>query len=85
MSRRSSVKKPVHTIKVTGPGSVLEVSVWENQIQVESGREITVEAVSFSRSYKDGADWHKSQNLRKQDLLVVANMLQRTFNYLTEE
>lgn len=64
---------------------MLEVSIWENQIKVENDREITVEAISFSRSYKDGPDWKKTQNLRKQDLLTMAFLLQRTFDYLTEE
>ena len=81
----SEAKKPVKTFKSTGPGSVLEVSVWRNTIQVEGGREIEVDAVSFSRSYKDGPDWKKTSNLRKVDLLAIAHLLTKTFDFLTEE
>lgn len=87
MARRTKdePKKPVHVERVTGPGSVLEVSCWKNTVEVESGREIEVDAITISRSYKDGSEWKKTQNLRKADLLTVSHMLERAFDYLIEE
>lgn len=84
-NRKSDDKKPVHTIRSTAPGSVLELNIWENEVTVDSGRQITVQAVSFSRSYKDGADWKKTSNLRKGDLLTLAHMLGQAFDWLTDE
>lgn len=83
--KRQEEKKPVHTIRSTAPGSVLELNVWENQVTVDSGRTIEVHAVSFSRSYKDGSDWKKTSNLRKGDLLTLAHMLGQAFDWLSEE
>lgn len=65
-------KKPVWSQQANTGGSIVEVSVWLNQIELDN--EETIE-VSMHRSYKKGENWEQTQSLRPLDVLAAAHLL----------
>lgn len=76
---------PVVSFSARSSGGSLEVSVWENWIEVD-GREVKTFAVSFQRSYKTEKDgWQKTRTLRTGDLLPASNLLTKAYDWINEQ
>ena len=64
---------------------LLEVSVWQNQIDTDDG-EKTAFAVSFNRSYRtDKDEWKRTQALRPTDCLILAELLRQAWAWIIEQ
>jgi hypothetical protein len=68
-------------------GSVLEVSVWSNEVTPENDDTIEVHVVSLKRSYKRDGEWETPNklSLRQQDLLAAAHLLQKAYDFCQED
>ncbi len=68
-------------IKKFSAGAV-SASIWENKKEL-NGKELTVESVSFQRSFKtQSGEWQHSQSFRKADLPNLLLAGQKAFEYL---
>lgn len=68
--------KPVHEIRL---GRV-KAAVWANE--TKSGTRLNV---TFSRLYKDGEAWKSSDSFSRDDLPLVAKVLDLAQNWLHEQ
>ena len=86
-SGRSKAKKPVWSQQANTSGSVLEVSVWLNEVKLDNDDTIEVHAVSLKRSYKRDGEWETPDklSLRQQDLLAAAHLLQKAYEFCQED
>ena len=60
-----SDNKPLHEIRLGN----IKASIWENK-----NAKGTWYNVSFSRIYKDGDEWKRTESFGRDDLLVVAKV-----------
>ena len=68
-------KQPIHQIRI----SSVKASIWENA--TETGIHYNV---TFSRLYKDGADWKFADSFGRDDLLVLAKVSDQAHTYICD-
>ena len=68
--------KPAHSVRI----GTVRAAVWENH----SG-ENTWYSVSLSRSYKDGDQWKNTESFNRDDLLVVAKVVDLAHTWICEQ
>ena len=75
MARRNShpTTKPVQEIRL----GRIRAAIWENQTQTGTRHNVTV-----SRLYKDGDQWKDSTSFGRDDLPLVAKVLDRCHDWI---
>lgn len=68
--------KPVHEIRM----GRIKAAIWENDTQNGTRHNVTV-----SRLYKDGDQWKDSQSFGRDDLPVLAKILDRAHSWIFDE
>lgn len=69
-------QKPIKTFRAR----TLSVSIWENK--QKDGN--TTYSIQPTRSYRDkDNNWHKTQSLFEKDLLVMAELLRKAWDFVT--
>jgi hypothetical protein len=68
-------QKPVHEVRL---GSV-KAAIWENQTDNGTRFNVTV-----SRIYKDGEEWKSTDSFGRDDLLVLAKVLDQAHSWIFE-
>ena len=66
-------KRPVQEVRL---GSV-KAAIWENTVG-----DIVRHNVTFSRIYKDGAEWKSSDTFGRDDLLVLAKVADQAHSWI---
>ena len=66
------MSKPVDTLSVpTGTGSLINASLWENEVEQEN-QKYTTYSVSIEKRYRDGETWKTAKSFKAHELLQVA-------------
>jgi hypothetical protein len=66
------MSKPIDTITVpTGKGSLINASIWENEID-QGERSFTTYSVTIEKRYRDGEQWKSTKSFKASELLQVA-------------
>ncbi len=68
--------KPAHEIRING----LRATVWKNE--TEKGPRFNT---TFERCYKDGDEWKTSDSYGREDLLLLAFMAKRAFEFIAQQ
>jgi hypothetical protein len=68
--------KPVHEIRM----GRIKAAIWENETQNGTRHNVTV-----TRLYKDGDQWKDSQSFGRDDLPVLAKVLDRAHSWIFDE
>ncbi len=68
--------KPVHEIRL----GRIKAAIWENETQNGTRHNVTV-----SRLYKEGEQWKDSQSFGRDDLPLLAKVLDRAHSWIYEE
>ncbi len=66
-------KKPVHEIRI----GRIKATIWENETQNGTRHNVTV-----SRLYKDGDEWKDSTSFGRDDLPLVAKVVDQAHSYI---
>ena len=66
-------KRPVQEVRL---GSI-KAAIWENPVG-----DVVRHNVTFSRIYKDGADWKSSDTFGRDDLLVLAKVADQAHSWI---
>ena len=69
-------QKPIHEIRL----GAIKAAIWENE--TANGTRYTV---TFSRIYKDGEQWKRTDNFRRDELLVVAKVADQAHTWIIEQ
>ena len=69
-------QKPVHTIRL----GRIKAAIWEN-----TGSNGTFHNVTVTRSYKDGDEWKQSDSFGRDDLPLVAKVLDISHTWIFEQ
>jgi hypothetical protein len=69
-------QKPVHEIRIAG----VKAAIWENETQNGTRHNVTV-----CRLYKDGEQWKQTESFGRDDLLVLAKVLDQTHTWIFEQ
>ncbi len=70
---------PVHKVSI----GALQLAVWANEHELETGEKRIFHTISLERSYKDKNDeWQKTHQLRESDLGEAICLLQNGQDYL---
>jgi len=78
-------KLPVVSFRFPGsPGSIVELAVWENSIDLADGGSTTGYAASFNRSFKARGKWQKTRSFRLQDLWALQYGIAKVIDWLME-
>jgi hypothetical protein len=73
------MSRPIETISVpTGNGSLLNASVWENEVN-QDDRQYKTYSVTIERRYRDGDTWKGAKSFRAGELLQVAYLAQQAY------
>jgi len=72
-TKADKARKPVHVVK----DGAIEVAVWKND-----GDKGPFYTVTHRRSYKKGDEWKESDSYGKDDLLVLAKLLDLAHTYI---
>jgi hypothetical protein len=77
MAKSSTAKKagPVHEIRL----GRIRAAIWENETQSGTRHNVTV-----TRLYKDGDEWKDSSSFGRDDLPLVAKVLDRCHSWIFE-
>ena len=68
--------KPVHEIRL----GRIKAAIWENETQNGTRHNVTV-----SRLYKDGDQWKDTQSFGRDDLPLLAKVLDRAHSWIYDE
>lgn len=71
----SKANKPVHEIRL----GRIKAAIWENETQNGTRHNVTV-----TRLYKDGEQWKDSASFGRDDLPVLAKVLDRAHDWIFE-
>jgi hypothetical protein len=66
-------KPPVYELRI----GLVKASIWENH-----GKQGTNYAVTIVRLFKNGAEWKESSRFYRDDLLVVAKVLDQAHSWI---
>ena len=69
-------QKPIHEVRL----GAIKAAVWKNDTQNGVRYNTT-----FSRLYKDGEEWKTTDSFGRDDLLVLANVSDRTHSWIHEQ
>jgi hypothetical protein len=69
-------QKPVHEIRIAG----VKAAIWENETQNGTRHNVTV-----CRLYKDGEQWKQTESFGRDDLLVLAKVLDQAHTWIFEQ
>ena len=69
-------QKPVHEIRL----GRIKAAIWENETQNGTRHNVTV-----SRLYKDGEQWKDTQSFGRDDLPLLAKVIDRAHSWIFEE
>lgn len=75
-SSNNSAARPVQEIRM----GRIRAAIWENETQNGTRFNVTV-----SRLYKDGDNWKDSNSFGRDDLLIVAKVLDRCHTWIHSE
>ena len=67
---------PIHEIRI----GAVKTAIWQNE--TTNG---TRHSVTFSRIYKDGDEWKRSENFRRDELLVLAKVADWAHTWISEQ
>lgn len=73
MSTAKPKSRPIHDIRI----GRIQCAIWENSTQNGVLHNVTV-----SRSYKDGNTWKESSSFSRDDLLVLAKVLDQAHTWI---
>lgn len=68
-----SRSKPAHEIRF----GTLKAAIWRNE--TENGHRFNT---TFTRSYKDGEQWHNTDSFGRDDLLIVAKLADQAHSWI---
>jgi hypothetical protein len=71
-----SKNRPVHEVRL----GAIKASIWEN-----INGEITRHSVTVQRFYKDGDQWKTTESFNRDDLLVLAKVLDRAHSWICDK
>jgi hypothetical protein len=69
-------KKPVHEVRL----GTIKAAIWENE--TTSG---TRHNVTLCRLYKDGDEWKRSESFGRDDLPLVAKVVDQAHSWIFEQ
>ena len=69
-------QKPIHEIRL----GAIKAAIWENE--TVNG---TRHSVVFSRIYKEGDQWKRADNFRRDELLVLAKVADQAHTWIIEQ
>ena len=75
----STAQKPVESFRLRG----VSASIFANHVKSE-GRDRTFHKVSLQRHYKDGEEWKQTTSFSRDDLPVLATLIERSWNYILD-
>ena len=75
---------PLATFHVPSHGSIVEVAIWENAIELDGGKEATNVAASFKRSYRSGSSWKTTTSYRLHDLFALQHVVGKAIELMLE-
>lgn len=70
-------QKPAHTIRL----GAIKAAIWKNA----AGENGTRYNVTVARLYKDGSDWKLSESFGRDDLPLVAKVLDQAHTWIFEQ
>jgi hypothetical protein len=73
MPKSQEKKRPVHEIRL----GRIRAAIWENDTQNGTRHNVTV-----SRLYKDGDDWKDSSSFGRDDLPLVAKVVDQAHSWI---
>lgn len=76
MAKSSKKASPVHEIRL----GRIRAAIWENETQNGTRHNVTV-----SRLYKDGDDWKDSASFGRDDLPLVAKVVDMAHSWIFEQ
>lgn len=76
MSKQREKVKPVHEVRL----GRIKAAIWENETQ--NG---TMHNVTISRLYRDGRQWKDSASFGRDDLPLVAKVVDRVHSWIFEQ
>ncbi len=71
-----SKQKPAHEIRL---GSI-KVTIWENETPNGTRHNVTV-----ARLYKDGEDWKRTESFGRDDLPLLAKVVDQAHSWIFEQ
>lgn len=69
-------QQPVHEIRL----GAIKAAVWENQTTAGTRHNVTV-----CRVYKDGEEWKQTESFGRDDLPLLAKVLDRAHSWIFDE
>jgi len=69
-------QQPVHEIRL----GAIKAAIWENQTTAGTRHNVTV-----CRVYKDGDEWKQTESFGRDDLPLLAKVLDRTHSWIFDE
>lgn len=73
MSKKSEKVRPVHEVRL----GRIKAAIWENETQNGTRHNVTV-----SRLYKDGEEWKDSTSFGRDDLPLVAKVVDQAHSWI---
>lgn len=68
-------QQPAHEIRM----GAIKATIWENQTQTGTRHNVTV-----SRIYKDGEEWKQTESFGRDDLQLLAKVIDRAHTWIFE-
>jgi hypothetical protein len=79
--RMANDNKPIWHEK----SGLLDIACWKNTSKID-GKDVDFYSYTFQRGYKNKEDeWENTQSLRRQDLLPLAQLLEKAYQKLGED
>ena len=76
MPTKSKAAGPVHEVRL----GAIKATIWENETSVGTRHNVTV-----ARLYKDGDEWKQTESFGRDDLLLLAKVLDQAHSWLLTE
>ena len=67
---------PVHEIRL----GAIKATIWQNETSIGTRHNVTV-----SRLYKDGDDWKQTESFGRDDLLLLAKVVDQAHSWILTE
>ncbi len=68
-----SKQQPAHEIRL----GAIKATIWENETSVGTRHNVTV-----CRIYKDGDEWKRTESFGRDDLLLLAKVIDQAHNWI---
>jgi hypothetical protein len=76
MAKKVEKTRPVHEVRL----GRIKAAIWENETQNRTRHNVTV-----SRLYKDGNDWKDSTSFGRDDLPLVAKVVDQAHSWIFDQ